>query len=83
VDEALYTVNWPAGESDLTPIGAGRIAELLGVEHVDIVGDSSADTEGGSLLFRLTGIRDAARLLPLALLALLLWELRLANRTRF
>ena len=81
-DEALYTVNWPAAESDLAPIGAERLAQLLGVDHVDIVGAASTADAGGSLLFRLAGIRDAARLLPLALLALLLWELRLANRTR-
>ncbi|MFQ5806235.1 MAG: BatA domain-containing protein [Phycisphaerae bacterium] len=79
--ETLYAVNWPAEESDLHTIAADRLKALLGVADVALEGGEAAGEAAASTLFsRLTGLRDAARLLPLLLLGLVLGELLLAGR---
>ena len=81
--ETLYAVDWPAEESDLTAIAADRLAALLGVGEVALEGGEAAGPEAKLTLFsRLTRLRDAARVLPFVLLALLLGELLSANRAR-
>jgi len=81
--ETLYAVNWPAAESDLRAIGADRLEALLGVAAVALeAGERVEDEAASTLLSRLVGLRDAARLLPLVLLALVLGELLLASRMR-
>ncbi len=81
--EPLYAVNWPAEESDSTAIVADRLEALLGVADVALEGAGAAGEQAELTLFaRLTGLRDAARLLPFVLLALVLAELLLASRLR-
>jgi hypothetical protein len=81
--EIRYAVNWPAEESDLTPIQRDRLQALLGVADVAIERVTPSLAEGKpALVSRLLGGRDAARALPLVLLAFVLLELLLASRMR-
>jgi len=77
-----YAVNWPPEESDLTPIAEDRLRALLGVAEVRLTGTQVGveQQQGPTLLARLTGLADAATLLPVVLLGLLLGELWLASR---
>jgi len=80
---ALYAVNWPAAESDLRSIAADPLATLLGVESVELVGEETDDDQSEQEFWaRLFAIHDAARVLPFALLALVLLELFMGNRGR-
>lgn len=83
VANILYSVNWPASESDLRPITSDRLEALLGVAHVSVEGVDATDSGAQSMWPSwLTGLRDAAKVLPLVLLALVLGELLLASRMR-
>jgi hypothetical protein len=81
--EIRYAVNWPAEESDLTPIEPDRLQVLLGVADVAIERVASTLAEAKPSVFsRLLGGCDAARALPLVLLGFVLLELRLASHMR-
>jgi len=77
----VYAVNWPAAESDLTPVSVVQLRRKLGTEQVElqIVGSAQETTETG-VLARLLAGRDPLVALPLVLVLLLLTEGVLANR---
>lgn len=80
---ALYAVNWPAEESDLTPISHAELVRTLGTEQVTLArpDDASVGVSSGWLR-RLLRISDFVRPLGLALLLLFLVEMALATRRR-
>lgn len=78
-DAAQYAVNWPAEESDLTPITRARLQRLLGTERVELArGD--ADVEAARWWMRLAAWVDPAVLAALGLIGLGVVEMRLAGR---
>ena len=76
---ALYAVNWPAEESDLTPITRDGIVRALGMEQVTLEtgGAAVAVAAGWGWLHRL---RDPAQTLGLLLLVLFVLEMAAAAR---
>lgn len=76
--EALYSVNWPVDESDLTGLSAGELSSRLGVVRVQVTDASTAAlptqnaTPGGST--------EPGLVAAVALLALLISESLLAGR---
>lgn len=76
----MYTVNWPAEESDLRVIDAERVRQLLGVRDVEIIaGDAAARS---SELAAPLGRVDPAIVASAALIALACAEVLMARRAR-
>lgn len=81
---AAYAVNWPAEESDLTPMARDQIAARLGVESVS-VGDRArgiARQDRGWLRAGWAERLSPEQIVGGALLILFFLELSLANRKR-
>ncbi len=78
---SLYAVNWPAAESDLSPISLSRLKARLGLERVTLeLADRGTAGEEPGVLARLLADRDAMLALPLLLILLFVTEVMLANR---
>ncbi len=76
---ALYTVNWPAEESDLTVASAERLAQLLGSGNVRLVSDDDSGTGPATTWWQRLLTDDPAAVLPLLLVGLVLLEMALAK----
>ena len=80
---AIYAVNWPAAESDTTPITLDEITAILGTSEVEQRLDSQPDNAGSA-----TALARLSRLLPpepaaaVLLVLLFITELLLGNRRR-
>ncbi len=80
---AVYAVNWPAEESDTTPIGPRDIAELLGVDRVtQVLDDKSGQEDQGGLLAALGRRLPPEPALAVVLAGLFALELAVGNRAR-
>jgi hypothetical protein len=78
---AHYAVNWPAEESDLTPITEDALVEKLGTERITVVRTRELSADNGAApLNPLRALSDPAHTLTLALLLLFVGEMVLAVR---
>lgn len=78
---AVYVVNWPAEESELSPITLPQLRECVGLEDVQFdAADDDRATRPASLVARLLSSRDGRRPLGALLLAAFALELLLGAR---